>query len=151
MKKELDLVTCSYSAYRPEMGLPVAISVGLPKWFKFPYHVVKPLAPYGIFNNEAMKEAGRGARHAAYKQRLDIQQTDMFKQLWDLTEMYPDVPLVMMCYENVHKGEVCHRRWAADWFLSEHGIIVPEVSLPPQRNDNAKLLRDPEPPPLTLF
>ena len=56
-----------------------------------------------------------------------------------------------MCYENVHKGEVCHRRWAADWFLAEHGLIVPEVSPLPKGHTYLNEIVIPEDPPLSLF
>lgn len=36
-------------------------------------------------------------------------------------------PLVLLCYENVHRGEVCHRRMAAEWIEQRSGLVVPEV------------------------
>jgi hypothetical protein len=45
----LPLVTCSYKAYEPVMGVAVRITVGRPRFFRHPYEYVSELAPFGIF------------------------------------------------------------------------------------------------------
>ncbi|MNE84045.1 hypothetical protein D3C80_1809130 [compost metagenome] len=47
----------------------------------------------------------------------------------DAREVYEELGenAVLLCWENVFKGEFCHRRIVAEWFERELGIIVPEL------------------------
>ena len=35
--------------------------------------------------------------------------------------------IVLLCYEDVHAGERCHRRYLADWLKARAGLDVPEL------------------------
>jgi hypothetical protein len=124
-----NLATCSYRAFAPQMGVPVATSVGKPrKWRKGPLEICNPLAPYGIHGNPKFRGASDEEWERADLKRLDVQQAKIEPALDELSTKYAGHPLVLLCYEDVHKVDACHRRWAAGWFARRYGLTVPEVS-----------------------
>ena len=128
------LATCSYHAYKPEMGIAVRTSIGAPKYFAFPHITAKVLFPYATFRNKALEAQPIQASAIAYGQSLSKHRTDVEITLDRLSDLYPKQTLVLLCYENVHKGKghECHRRWAAQWFLDEYELVVPELSPVPK-------------------
>lgn len=136
----LELGTCSYRAFTPDMGVPVRTSVGLARGFKFPHEFVSELAPYGIFRNAKYADATTAEKRIAYNTRIAGKVAPMLAKLAGLRDSYPGARLVLLCWENVHAGEECHRRWAADWLESELGLIVPELSpCPPSHSHQEQL------------
>ena len=47
------------------------------------------------------------------------------------------LPVVTLCYEDVHAGQLCHRRYLADWLEEKARITVPELGpdMIPRRPD----------------
>ena len=120
------LVTCSYRDYRPEMGVPVATSVGRNAHFDHAPEV-QALRPFGVFrtmDDRPLEEQVRAYRHRLHQRRAQIE--DEFRAL---AAEYPDVPFVVLCWcsAEVARRDECHRRWAAAWFEDLYGHPVPEV------------------------
>jgi uncharacterized protein YeaO (DUF488 family) len=63
---------------------------------------------------------------ARYIARLDALGVDQVRDM--LTTVQGEHPgVVLLCYEDVHAGETCHRRYLADWLKARLGLVVPEL------------------------
>ena len=125
------LVTSRYQAWRPADGLPIRTTVGYPRFWRGPALVqLRELTPYGIFGTGLSNHEAR----LAYRQRVEVHAQTIVARLAELARQHPGEALVVLCFENVHAGEVCHRRWFAEWFEERFGIQVPE--LPAGRGDS---------------
>jgi hypothetical protein len=127
------LATCSYRAFRPEMGLAVRITRGHPRW-RLPYVLagkVNSLAP------DATEWALRddpAAFVAHYQARMDGLTVEGVAA--ELAGEFPDGRLVLLCFEDVWgqvlaPALVCHRRAFAEWWQDRIGDMVPELSEEP--------------------
>jgi hypothetical protein len=67
------------------------------------------------------------AARSAYVTRLDARAQAVVGFLAAVARQHPDQPVVVLCFENVHAGESCHRRWLAEWFEDRFGVSVCEV------------------------
>ncbi len=118
------LLTSRYASHRAEHGIAVATSVGRPKW-PLDYeldHELRDLAPYGLLHRNLPWDQFE----AGYRARLDRVGPDRLRAQFDAIQ-HGGRPLVLLCFEDVHAGQPCHRRIAAAW-LEEHGFgPVPEV------------------------
>ncbi len=99
----------------------VAVSRGVPRWpLRFRYRKLMKLAPtreeFGLPDDEFDK---------AYLSRLDGMGVQAI--LGSLEEVSGGRPVVMLCHENVLKGERCHRRLLAEFIEERAGIEVPEL------------------------
>ena len=129
----IELATCSFREFRPEMGQPIRITRGHPRW-RLPYRLagtVPELAPDAI--EWAMKDdpAGFAAR---YQARMDYLTPEWIANT--LRFQFPDGRLVLLCFEQVWgqllpPAEVCHRRAFAEWWESKTDDQVPELSARP--------------------
>jgi hypothetical protein len=120
------LATTRYSSWRPEHGVAVRTTVKHPRFWRGPkLEVARDLAPHGIFGTDMDEHEARGA----YLERLDEREDDIMAMLAALGERHHGQTLVLLCFEDVHKGEACHRRWAAEWFEGR-GIECPELPAP---------------------
>lgn len=121
--RTLDLATSRYRAYETIAAsdrVPVGITVGKPRW-KLPYAIaghVGELAPYGSM----FKLTGEAFADAYYK-RLESFGIDV---IGPALAAHGD-RLLLLCYEDVHAGEPCHRRRFAAWWESRTGRKVPEL------------------------
>lgn len=145
------LKTGRYHDHRPAHGVAIATSLGRPKW-PLPYEIaaaIRDLMPFGLLG---LPEDEFGLR---YLDRLDRLGADRLRaQFEKIAQDHPGQPLVLLCWENVLAGDMCHRRIAADW-LEAHGFgAVPECQpdppaqtalIPHPVNDAADYL-DREPP-----
>jgi hypothetical protein len=115
--------TSSYRAWSPGLGVPVGITVGLPKWFPEPLVEWRTVAPFGLL--------GAGLEPAEYRRRyrhrLHRLTPRIVRELAELREAYGPADLILCCYEPA--GAWCHRVLLAE-FLAEHGVPVEEV-VPP--------------------
>jgi hypothetical protein len=120
---EWRLATASYSAWRPWMGVPVGTSIGSPKWWTGPtIQDGRSMAPWGrLFDIEDAAEF-----RTAYRARLHRRQYVIFRQLDELADAYPGVPLILMCFER--RPEDCHRSVLAGWLDEMLDVYVPEVT-----------------------
>jgi uncharacterized protein YeaO (DUF488 family) len=133
-KDSLELMTSRYGAAEliaASGGSPVGISL----WgvrFKIPYTVaarVKELTP----NSKALKslrkeEIGWDEFEADYIGKLDdLGPALIRRRLESLAAELGNTKLVLLCFENVHEGQQCHRRTFARWFEDKTGAPVPEL------------------------
>src|SRR5262249_26500231 len=121
----IQLATCSYSAYRPGMGAPVRITLGVPRQlppgrWRWPY--LAEAAPRGWYFRAAPEQFD-----ACYASQLNRFAADIeTKPAW-LAERYPGQPLVACCFERrVSEGD-CHRLAFGRWLQDRLGIEVPEL------------------------
>jgi len=113
------LFTSSFSRFRPEWGVPVAVTVGLPGWFEPVYEVWRTVAPFGLLDLESEAEFRR-----AYRARLHRLTPKVLAELADLMAAYEPAPLIWLCFEA--PGVFCHRRLLAEWVEQRTGLLVPE-------------------------
>lgn len=99
-----------FLARRPDLE-PVAISVGIPVWYKGRREL--RLAP--TRKMLTMPAAKYDPLFAAILAKLDPAQ--LAHDLGDNA--------VLLCWEK--PGERCHRRLVADWFEQHLGLVVPEL------------------------
>ena len=115
------LVTGRYAAFRPEHGVPIRSTCGAPKRFRGgPLVFARQLAPWGLLSPTISDDEAR----RRYVARLD---DTIVMFLAGVARAFPGQQLVVLCYENVHAGQHCHRRWFAEWFEGRYGIEVPEL------------------------
>ena len=131
---DVQLMTSNYwmtgrdSALKPRLG---AISRGIPKkpepWAGKVYQDLAPSWQLLKDTEVVAKEHGEDESIRFYTERFNDQ----------LRRLNPDRVLkdvgrtaILLCYENVHKGEFCHRRLVAAWLEQRLGIQVPELPYP---------------------
>jgi hypothetical protein len=116
-------------AGEPLHWTPTRISLGTPKYLpaarKWP--TVRELMPYGL-----IKLAGPEFE-AAYRQRLDKFGVDALQARFEEVYTLRGLPLLLLCFENVHGGQGCHRVTFAQWWHERTGQYVFEASLPRRR------------------
>lgn len=127
---QLYLATCSFPEMRPEFGVGVRISRGFPR-YKLKYeleHVCRTLMPALSYLNVAdekvfitrfeaqLEEAGAKAIGAELKAIAAHTGAGQKKN-----------PIVLLCFEQLHRGVPCHRRYFADWWERQTGRAVPEL------------------------
>lgn len=129
----MDLATCSYAQYRPEMGVPVGTSVGKHPKFR-DAEQADPLKPWTTFRK--MADAPLEEQLARYQRQLTESETKVASALQHLQEKYLGERLVLLCWCDLSRVDTgpmgCHRRWAADW-LTARGMTVPELAPAPER------------------
>jgi hypothetical protein len=108
-----------------ESGLaPVGATVGNPR-FKLGYELAGRcgmIAPYGLLGRDLTEEEFE----AGFRARLERFGVDEIRA--KLEELAGDRPgVVLLCFEDVHAGEACHRRVFADWWREQTGEEVPEL------------------------
>lgn len=118
------LATCSYQEFRPEMGQPVRISLGIPKFrlsWELPRACLWELAPRGHYFHDPPEEFTR-----KYVAQLDTYGPQKLHEIF--TGLATGDRLTLLCFErNVRSGDDCHRRLFADWWLWNTGEYVPEL------------------------
>ena len=94
--------------------VPVAISVGVPRWFKGRTEI--RLAPTRAMLEYTAKQ-------------YDKCFAEILKKL-DPREVYESLGenAVMLCWEKA--GLRCHRRWVAEWLEQSLGSEIPELGVP---------------------
>jgi len=124
----VELATCSWRTYRPEMGVPVRITLGKPpRWFAHEHEEIRLLAP----PPRVFRLKDDAASKAAYGQHLDAVGVDRLRRVFErLAEKHGGRRLVQLCFE----ADVadCHRGQFARWWQERTGQEVPELgSWPP--------------------
>jgi hypothetical protein len=121
------LVTSRYQTWRPSDGVPIRSTVGAPKFWRGPELIhLREITPYGVFGKGLDPDE---ASHL-YRARLDRHADKIITDLAAIARQHPGQALVVLCYENVHAGQSCHRRWFAEWCHQRHGLVVPELPAP---------------------
>lgn len=118
------LATSSYKTFRPSLGVPVRITVYPPR-FKLAYDLteyVRELAPHGLLKLDGDEFTRR------YREQLDQLDLDALRAQFDAIQKRHDGKrVVLLCFEDVHAGEFCHRRVFADWWQERTGQLIREV------------------------
>lgn len=128
------MATCSFADYRPEMGKPIRISLGRPKYRTLIESDDRlwALTPRSDYFHAAPEEFDR--RYVAQLDRVGVE------RLREQFEAFDDgQPLILLCFER--NGADCHRRLFSQWWLEQTGEHVPELHAdetvtdfpPPQR------------------
>lgn len=122
----VDLATCSYSEYRPDMGLGVRISLGTPRWIRReePWPYVPQAAPSKAYLN-VTDEAVFLDRYLAQLRTHGV--AGIRERLEEIATRAKADRLVLLCFEKLTKGEPCHRRYFASWWYTETGQEIPEL------------------------
>jgi hypothetical protein len=124
------IVTGRYRLWRPEHGVAVQITVGTPKFGRWPDLVDgRIMAPFGLLSEDMPTDEAR----RRYRQRLDDRADRVVAALASIATRHPNQTLCLLCFEDVHAGEECHRRWLADWLDDRYGIVVPEATVVDQQ------------------
>lgn len=134
---DLNLATCSYKAFDRSMGVPVRTSVGYPRFWKpdakgiLAY--IPELAPFGkVGAVDLRKIEDRAVFDVHYRARLAANGVTIVEKIVELTRGREGIPLVALCYEDVHDPTTfCHRTIAGLWLHEQLGLDVPELSPAP--------------------
>jgi hypothetical protein len=130
----LELMTSRYQA-ADLIAASGAAPVGISLWgvrFKIPYTVcarIKELAP----DSKALKglrkgEIGWEEFEADYAGKLEGFGAEAIRtRLESVAVEVHNAKLVLLCFERVDEGELCHRRTFARWFEERTGQAVPEL------------------------
>lgn len=125
MDKQLQLATCSYKEFRPDMGRAVRITYGRPRW-ALAYPLVghaRLLTPTG-----PMLKMPLDAYTLAFHRMLNAAGVDAIRAELAAFAAGQDKPLVLLCFERLDQpGEGCHRTDFAAWWREQTGEIVPEL------------------------
>ncbi len=115
----IEIATCNYNAYQPEMGAAVRTSIGHPRFFNH-----RPLVTWeGVYPERHWLELPVEEYTPRYLSKLDSYGIETAEadlayiadQIETLTGRAPE-RLVLLCYENLaHEGKWCHRTMLAQW------------------------------------
>lgn len=123
------LATCSYAEYRPDMGVPVRISLGRPKFMSIPSNAVCPeLQPRGWYFHASDDDF-----LAAYDAQLSRYGTERLQDRFDAIAAEFGQPLVLLCFESLASGEWCHRTHFRQFWLRQTGQDIPELGASTRR------------------
>ena len=107
--------TCYYasSLWKEQPGNAVAISRGIPKWYKGKIYL--PLAPsWALIQLDSERDYIQGYYRTVLAKLDPVQ---VYRELGENA--------ILLCYEK--PPGFCHRRLAAKWLEDTLGIIVPEM------------------------
>jgi hypothetical protein len=123
------LATHRYATFRPSMGVPVQTSLGRPK-FPIDYELreqVRELMPRGLLG----KRLSDDEFIRLYRERLDGLDLNALRGQFDaISKRHDNARVVLLCFEDVHAGKLCHRSLFASWYEEQTGVVVPEIDTP---------------------
>ncbi|MFE4796218.1 hypothetical protein ACFRFL_14140 [Streptomyces sp. NPDC056708] len=132
-EQPMELATSRYQEFKPEHGLPIGITVGRPRFVRYPYVSISSLAPHELFRAPYKGIDNIEIERRVYFERLVHFRDRILGDLQEVAEGHPGKRGVLLCFENVNHGEACHRRWAAEWFAEHYGWDVPEIQTGPSQ------------------
>lgn len=143
-KERYWLNTCSYREYRPEFGVPVRISLGVPKFSVpgfDPKRWLRVLTPQGWYFRANKTDFDRNFYNQLHSAGVD----NIHNQLQNLSRYHDREPLVLLCFEKLHglayregddvtalEAQFCHRRMFALWWRNTTGELIPELGGTPR-------------------
>ena len=120
------IVTSSYAEWRPDMGAPIRITLGTPKFIAYELAgMVSALAPdRRIFNLPGLEFT------RAYNRQLDLVGAPRISAMLDaVMDSRSESRAVLLCFEkSFAPGFDCHRRDFAKWWERRTGENIPEAS-----------------------
>lgn len=129
------LATCAFPQFSPDMGIPVRITVGNPR-FKLGYelrHKIKEAAPDAY----TLKWDDKPRFRLHLIRKFNKTGVDEFRRMFADIAAAEDTTLdettvVLLCFEDLGKpGLWCHRTMFAEWWTGETGELVPELGNTP--------------------
>ncbi|MFJ9745731.1 ParB/RepB/Spo0J family partition protein [Streptomyces chartreusis] len=148
----MEIATCTYQEFTPDMGVPVRTTVGRPR-FRLGYELTahaRTLTP----TRDLLKIEDEAAYEAGYRALLGTRGADAIRtELEGIAAQHGNGRLVLLCFDRLDKpNSWCHRTHAARW-LGEHlDLDAPELGarrapVPAQRPAPAKKATAPAAPP----
>lgn len=133
------LYTARYQEFRPEWGVPVRTSIGKPK-MSLDYTITDDiglLMPFGLLGDGRSREDfERG-----YIARLDRAGRHKLQAIFrTISEKHDRKALVLLCYEDLRRGQWCHRRMFAEWWWQVAGSEVVELLGPERRRPSSRVV-----------
>jgi uncharacterized protein YeaO (DUF488 family) len=111
-----DLVPVGITAFPPRFPLAFQVAAHLRELAPSPGMLSQVRA--GTITEEEFRER--------YLARLDALGAGRVREM--LTTAQGDTPgIVLLCFENVHAGERCHRRYLGNWLQTKLGLVVEEL------------------------
>lgn len=111
----------------PPFYVPVRISIGCPRYWPEASELDKihELMPYDILG----RVHSPSLFEKRYRARLDDFGPERIQRRFAaLFERHSERPLVLLCYEDLHKhGEWCHRSMARRWWQDRTGVEIQEL------------------------
>lgn len=121
-----ELATCSFSEFQPDMGHPVRIARGFPRYplkyrLRDSYTPFTPGADYlYVKSDEVFYRRLREQLEATGLAR-------MVRQLTTIAEVNDADTLVLLCFEKLNKRDDCHRTYIGQWWEEQTGHRVEEL------------------------
>ena len=151
MALRADLATCSYPEFKSEMGLPVRISLGYPR-YKLNYELESKAKLWALTPRRDYLSAPIDVYNERFTAQLERHGVDGINaDVEEVKEMFGAERLVLLCFERLGRHpktgklpkstEGCHRRDFARWYFDKTGDIIPELgSLPEVVEEPDRLL-----------
>lgn len=117
----VELATCSWRKFRPEMGVAVRITLGKPpRWFRYEHEELRLLAPPPkVFRMAEWRKPFRAYLYRVTAERIG-------RALDELSEKHGGARLVLLCFEADPAD--CHRGEFSRWWQRQTGTEIPELS-----------------------
>jgi len=116
-----DLATCSYAEFRPDMGVPVRISLGRHRGWSTPAFVTE-ITPRGWYLRRPEPEYVK-----AYSEQLARYGVEVIQARFNALAAEHGQPLVLCCFERLATGSWCHRTRFAEHWRQQTGQTIPEL------------------------
>jgi len=122
----VELATSRYADFCEEMGVPVRISVGAPR-FPLGYDLEEHIPE--LYPTWAMLKMEPEQYDALFFAKLEKVGVERLRSISTaIAERHGGRRLVLLCYEDVlGKGQSCHRRGFAKWWLEKTGVEIREI------------------------
>lgn len=114
-----ELYTCSYYAWRPDMGVGVRITAGNPRFMSTKGWIqIAELKPRREWFNLPPDQFEK-----RFRDQLDRHERVIRRQIAALRK-----PAVLCCFERkVIDRTECHRLIFAEWWRQKTGVVIPEL------------------------
>ncbi|MBT3167986.1 hypothetical protein HTV80_33595 [Streptomyces sp. Vc74B-19] len=139
----MDLATCTYQEFTPDMGAPIRTTAGFPR-FPLGYELAGHARLITPTRELLAQNLPRDAYEFSYRRLLNghgIQR--IYAELAALSARAGGARLVLLCFDRLDKLKPadawCHRTMVATWWLEQTGEEIPELGALPT------------PPPPSLF
>ena len=123
----MELATCSYSEYRPEMGVAIRTTAGGARWFSHPLggHAQLITPTRQLLDQKLPKDA----YEFSYRRTLNERGIDpIHRELSALAAKHNGNRLVLLCFDRMDKPENwCHRVMFSAWWTEQTGEEIAEL------------------------
>jgi hypothetical protein len=117
----IEIVAQGFTPVRTSVGSPKFVGPAATAWPR-----CAPIVPFNLLDVDFPEFERR------YKARLDRHGPEAIReQLTAIWRRHGERPLALLCFEDLTKGQRCHRRLFAAWWHEQTGDGIPELE-PPQ-------------------